>query len=98
MKNDQHGITNDLCEALVLLKNKDEAYKFLKDLCTPEEMRALSERWRVCKLIDQGNLSYRAIAKMTGISLTTIGRVARFLNDEPYQGYRAILKKMKNVK
>jgi uncharacterized protein YerC len=40
-------------------------------------------------------LSYREIHKITRASLTTIGRVARFLRDESYGGYRNILKKEK---
>lgn len=86
----------DLCEALLSLETKEDAYNFIKDLCTPQEIGALSERWRVCKLLDQGGLSYRDIHELTGASLTTIGRVARFLKDEPYHGYREMLKKSKN--
>lgn len=86
-----HTAQLQLCEALLSLKNKEEAFLFLKDLCTPQELSALSERWRVCKLLADGELSYREIHKLTGASLTTIGRVARFLKDEPYHGYRLIL-------
>lgn len=87
--------TLDLCDALLLLSSKEEVFNFLKDLCTPQEIAALQERWRVCQLLDKGNLSYRDIHQMTGSSLTTIGRVARFLHDEPYQGYRLVLNKLK---
>ncbi|MFI4957004.1 MAG: YerC/YecD family TrpR-related protein [Gammaproteobacteria bacterium] len=84
---------NQLCDALLLLKNREEAFHFLKDLCTPQEINALAERWHVCQLLEQGDLSYRDIHALTGASLTTIGRVARFLKDEPYHGYRTILKR-----
>ncbi len=70
-------------------------YRFLVDLCTPAELRALSERWAVAKLLDEGELSYRDIREKTGVSTTTIGRVARFLKDEPHQGYRIILDRLK---
>lgn len=63
----------------------------LIDLCTPAELRALSERWRVAKLLDEGEMSYREISAETGVSTTTIGRVARFLKDEPHGGYRLLL-------
>ncbi len=86
---------SDLFDALLLLKNKDEAFNFFKDLCTPQELKALTERWRVCQLLSQEELSYREIHGRTGASLTTIGRVARFLKDEPYHGYRLILNRMK---
>ena len=84
-----------LCDAFLLLDNRDMMFNFLKDLCTPQEMTALSERWRVCQLLDEGGLSYRDIHRITGASLTTIGRVARFLKDEPHHGYVTVLKKMK---
>lgn len=83
-----------LCDALLLLESKKEAYNFLKDLCTPNELNSLAERWQVCKLLNKG-VSYRDIQKSTGTSLTTITRVARFLKTEPFQGYTAILNKIK---
>lgn len=94
MKNNHQKAVVDLCEALLLLETKEEAYNFLKDLCTPKEMVALAERWKVCKLLEKGDMSYRDIHLSTGASLTTIGRVARFLKDEPYHGYLAILNKI----
>lgn len=84
---------DDLCQALLLLETKQEAFNFLKDLCTPAELNSLAERWQICKLLNQG-LSYRQIHTKTGVSLTTIGRVARFLKDEPYQGYITLLQKL----
>ena len=95
MEDDHHTVTEDLCGALLALKTPEEVMLFLKDLCTPQELGALGERWRVCKLLDLGNLSYREIQSKTGASLTTIGRVARFLKDEPHHGYRIVLKKLK---
>ncbi len=92
---DDHHKTVDLCDAILQLENSTEVYNFLKDLCTPQEIMALSERWRVCQLLDRGKLSYREIHAITGASLTTIGRVSRFLKDEPYHGYQTILNKLK---
>lgn len=83
-----------LYEVFLLLKTKEECQRFLKDLCTPQEIRSLQERWRVCQLLQDGNLSYRDIHQMTGASLTTIGRVARFLREEAYQGYKIILERL----
>lgn len=85
----------ELFEALLLLKNTEEVARFMKDLCTPQEIAALAERWRVCKLLEDGSLSYREINARTGASLATITRVARFLKDEPHQGYITILKRLK---
>jgi len=84
-----------LLEALLTIKNPQEMERFMRDLCTPQEITALAERWRVCRLLNEGDLSYREIHAITGASLATITRVARFLKDEPHHGYRSVLKKMK---
>ncbi len=85
----------DLCQAFLLLKDEEEVENFLKDLCTPQEIKALADRWRVCRILEAGELSYREINEQTGASLATIGRVARFLKDEPHHGYRLILERTK---
>ena len=86
----------DIFEAILHVTTREEAEKFFKDLCTPQEINALRERWRVCQLLETGELSYRQIHAITGASLTTIGRVARFLNEESHQGYKNVLRKIKN--
>lgn len=86
--------SEDLFDALLSLKSRDEAQRFMKDLCTPQELAALKERWKVCKLLQQGDLSYRQINELTGTSLATIVRVARCLKDEPAKGYRTVLDRM----
>ena len=68
-----------LCEALLTLKSVDECRAFLRDLCTPAELQAFADRWAVVGLL-QAEISYREIAKQTGVSVTTIGRVARSLS------------------
>jgi TrpR-related protein YerC/YecD len=95
MSNDDHDSDIELFDTFLLLKNSDGVKRFLTDLCTPKEIKALKERWRVCKLLEQGDLSYRDINKITKASLTTIGRVARFLREEPYKGYKVILERLK---
>jgi TrpR-related protein YerC/YecD len=68
-----------LCEALLSLKNAEEMAAFLHDLCTPAELEVLVDRWRVVPyLLDE--VSYREIHERTAVSITTIGRVARFIN------------------
>lgn len=68
-----------LCQALLTLKSVDECRAFLRDLCTPAELQALADRWGVVALLQAG-IPYRDIAKQTGVSVTTIGRVARTLS------------------
>jgi len=84
----------DLLEAILIIKTKEELNAFLKDLCTPAELRSLEERWKVCQLLAKEILSYREIHTITRASLTTIGRVARFLKEEKYGGYKNILNKL----
>ena len=84
----------NLNEIFLLLKNKNEVDDFLKDLCTPAELKALEERWAVAQLLYKDNLSYREISAKLKTSTTTVTRVARFLSSEPYQGYKRILKRI----
>ena len=55
---------------------------------TPAEIRTLAERWHVARLLDGTGLSYRDIHDATGVSTTTVVRVARFLREERNGGYR----------
>jgi TrpR-related protein YerC/YecD len=67
-----------LYEAILTLQSVDECRAFFKDLCTPAELEAMSDRWVVVEWLRR-NLPYREIHKRTGVSVTTIGRVARYL-------------------
>ena len=87
-----------LAEALLGLQSVGEVRAFLDDLCTPSELRAFAERFKVARLLDEGSLSYREISERTGASTTTVTRVARFLREMPHQGYRLVLDKMKTEK
>lgn len=87
----------ELARAMCNLETVEEAGLFLRDLCTPGEISALSERWHVARLLDQGELSYRDIHDQTGVSTTTVGRVARFLFHEPNRGYQLALGRLKGT-
>jgi TrpR-related protein YerC/YecD len=67
-----------LCVALAALETPEEVRAFLRDLCTPAELQAMADRWAVVDPLKR-SLSYRKIHELTGVSVTTIGRVARFL-------------------
>jgi TrpR-related protein YerC/YecD len=81
-----------LSEALLSLDTTDEVRQFLEDLCTPAEIEAMVDRWRVVQLLDK-EYSYRDIRELTGVSVTTIGRVARFM-DRGAGGYRTALNRL----
>ena len=88
---DLDRLTLDLCAALLTPQSVEEMRRLLGDLCTPAEIRTLAERWHVARLLDRDELSYREIQEATGVSTTTVVRVARFLKQEPHQGYRRAL-------
>ncbi len=67
-----------LARALAELRTADETRAFLADLCTPAELQAMADRWRVVPHLIAG-VPYREIHDRTAVSVTTIGRVARSL-------------------
>ena len=81
-----------LYRAILSLRSDDECRRFFSDLCTPAELEALIDRWSVVAHLDDG-LPYRRIHELTGVSVTTIGRVARFLSNGA-GGYRVALDRM----
>ena len=76
---DEEAAEQSLFRAILGLRNIEDVRAFLVDLCTPAELQALKDRWLVAELLDQ-DLPYRQIHDRTGVSVTTIGRVARYLN------------------
>lgn len=78
-----------LVEVLSRLGSAEAIDAFLDDLCTPAEIEALADRWSVVPLLAQG-MSYRRIHEVTGVSVTTVGRIARCLEGGA-GGYRAAL-------
>lgn len=85
-----------LFRAIASLRDEKEAARFFRDLATPAELDAFAERWRIARMLNEGDWSYRDIAAETGASTTTIGRVARFLREERHQGYRLMLDRLKH--
>lgn len=65
-----------LFDAIISIQTREEARRFFKDLCTPAELQVLADRWLVVPLLNQ-EMSYRKIYETTGVSVTTVGRVAR---------------------
>ena len=84
---------DELFRALLSLRDIGECRAFFQDLCTPAELQALKDRWAVVEYLAEG-LSYRQVHDRTGVSLTTISRVARFLGGDA-GGYRIALKRLK---
>jgi TrpR-related protein YerC/YecD len=81
-----------LLDAIVRLDDRDEAARFLRDLCTLGELHDLGQRWAVVRMLDEG-LHYAEISRLSGASTATITRIASWLNHGE-GGYRAMLAKL----
>jgi TrpR-related protein YerC/YecD len=83
----------DLLRTIVALRNRKEAERFFRDLCTLAELEAMAHRWQVAKLVDEG-LPYHEVSRRTGASTTTVTRVAHWLRHGE-DGYRLALDRQK---
>ncbi len=86
---DAQADLENLARAFAGLESAEAVTAFLRDLCTPAELEALSDRWKVVPLLQQG-VPYREIHELTGVSVTTTGRVARSL-EHGHGGYAAAI-------
>ena len=84
--------TDNLFKAILSLKTTKEAELFFRDLCTVEEIKDMSERWEIVRLLERG-YTYRDIADKLKVSTTTVSRVASWLNNGK-GGYRLMLNKL----
>ena len=82
-----------LSRALASLGKPGDIRAFLEDLCTPAELEAMTDRWKVVPLLLEG-VPYREIHDRTLVSVTTIGRVARTL-EHGAGGYAAALRRQR---
>ena len=85
-----------LFQAVLALETMDECYRFFEDLCTVPELKALSQRLQVAKMLDERKV-YSDIVSDTGASTATISRVNRSLNYGS-DGYRVIFDRLDAMK
>jgi len=85
-------LQKSLCRAVLALNSPSECESFLQDLCTPNELEALADRWEVARLVQRG-VPYRQIQETTSVSTATITRVARALVHGS-GGYQKILNRL----
>ncbi len=86
-------LTDQLCKALLSLKDQEEVYCLLEDIATIGEIKALAQRLEVARLLSEGH-TYPEIAKETGASTATISRVKKFL-EYGADGYKLVLERIK---
>ncbi len=91
----ENPLTDRLVAALLSLQTRQEAYELLEDLCTVSELRDLSMRLEVARLLSVGE-KYERIEELTGASSATISRVKRSLRFGA-DGYVKILQRLPEV-
>lgn len=83
---------DNLFDAILSLKSKEECYLFFEDICTINELLSLSQRFEVAKMLREQR-TYLEIAEKTGASTATISRVNRALNYGT-DGYDMVLNRL----
>ena len=84
---------DELFDAILCLKDKEECYTFFEDVCTINEILSLSQRFEVAHMLREQK-TYLDIAEKTGASTATISRVNRSLN-YGNDGYDMVFARMK---
>ena len=92
MCNWHNDSTDELCEAILSLKTREECYAFPEDICTIKELLEMSQRLSVAKLLSRG-MSYSQISQKTGVSTATISRISRCI-EYGSGGYKMIIERL----
>ena len=90
-------LTDQLFEAILSLKDKEQCYNFFEDICTISELEALAQRLEVARMLDEGSI-YEEIVSKTGASTATISRVKRCLvyGADGYNSVMPVIRKGKD--
>lgn len=81
-----------LIDAVLTLETREECEKFFEDLCTIPELKAMSQRLQVAKMLSEDRV-YSDIVNQTGASTATISRVNRSLIYGA-DGYNVVFERM----
>ncbi|MCX7658350.1 MAG: YerC/YecD family TrpR-related protein [Oscillospiraceae bacterium] len=85
--------TDELFKAILCLETIEECYDFFEDLCTVLELKSLSQRYQVAKMLSEHHV-YSDIVRETGASTATISRVNRTLNYGS-DGYKIVFERLR---
>ena len=83
--------SSSLISAFLSLKTEEECDAFFDDLLSPAEIRSITQRFEVAKLLDNGE-TFTEIEKRTGASSATIARISRCLTHG--SGYKTVLSRI----
>lgn len=87
---ERNEATDQLFEAILTLKDREECYKFFTDACTPKEIAAIAQRFAVARMLKDKRV-YSDIVAATGASTATVSRVSRSIN----KGYEMVFSRLK---
>ena len=87
-----NNLTDNLIAAVLALKTCDEAWRFVRDLLTEEEIAEFSRRFEAARLLRR-RMPYRTIVEQTGLSSRTVARISKWLNG-PLGGYQLVLARL----
>ncbi len=79
-------------KAVLTMKTLDDCYKFFEDICTVNELKSISQRFAVAKMLNEKRV-YTDIVAKTGASTATISRVNRTLNYGA-DGYKLVFERL----
>lgn len=89
--------TDLLYDAIVTLQTREECAMLFKDLCTIPEIKSMSQRLVVAKML-KDNMVYSEIVTKTGASTATISRVNRSLSYDNCGGYDLVFGRLEEKK
>ncbi|CQR47339.1 Trp repressor protein [Paraliobacillus sp. PM-2] len=87
---------DQLFDAILTLKNREECYQFFDDIATMSEVQSFAQRLQVAKMLEEGR-TYHAIVEESSASTTTISRVKRCLT-YGNEGYQMVLGRLQEAK
>jgi len=87
--------TESLMQAILSLRNTDEARRFFRDLLTETELVEFAQRWKAARMLAKG-VRYTEIEQETGLSSATIARVQKWLKGK-LGGYQLVLRRIKET-
>ena len=90
---------DSLFEAILTLQNKEECFSFFRDLCTAPELKTMSQRFHVAKMLSEHRV-YSDIVEERGASTATISRVNRSLSEDydSCGGYALVFSRLEEKK
>lgn len=87
---------DQLFDAILSLRDREECYRFFQDLCTIREIQAMAQRFEAARMLREGH-TYEEIVAATGMSTATISRIKRFV-EYGSDGYTLVIDRLNQKK